>query len=85
MSNGFRRTKVWEAVYNAMQQYASSQGECEQMADDALGALPPDDPIQKIIDIASGEVYWLPEGENAQDALGHDIIVQQGYFVAVTE
>lgn len=52
---------------------------------DAIGAALQGDPVQKITDIASGEVHWIGEGENAQDAFGHDIVVQQGYFVAVTE
>lgn len=52
---------------------------------DAIGTVLQGDPVQKITDIASGEVYWLSEGEDAQDAFGQDIIVQQGYFVVATE
>lgn len=52
---------------------------------DAIGTALQGDPMQKVTEIASGEVYWLPEGESATEAFGHDVIVQQGCFIPVTK
>lgn len=52
---------------------------------DAIGAALQGDPMQKVTDIGSGEVYWIGDDDNAEDSFGFNVIVNKGYFVAVPE